>query len=120
MLIVIGLSMTSITGDKDSEAQQELDISVLTPCSLIQIHLEFLPVVLSSINISKAILPVGPASAGERSCCGRGALLKVSSITVLWSAEPEINTLSIAQSFWSRPSCLGCHQRKRVPIVLAS
>lgn len=78
------------------------------------------PAVLSSINVSKAILPTGPASAGERSCWGTGALLKVSSMTVLWSAEPEMRTLSMAQSFWSRPSCLGCHQRKRVAISLAS
>ena len=81
---------------------------------------ENLPAVLSSINMSKAILPTGPASAGERSCWGTGALLKVSSMTVLWSAEPEMRTLSMAQSFWSRPSCLGCHQRKRVAISLAS
>lgn len=81
---------------------------------------EAVPVVLSSINMSKAILPTGPASAGERSCWGTGALLKVSSMTVLWSAEPEMRTLSRAQSFWSRPSCLGCHQRKRVAICLAS
>lgn len=79
-----------------------------------------LPAVLSSINMSKAILPTGPASEGERSCWGTGALLKVSSMTVLWSADPEMRTLSMAQSFWSRPSCLGCHQRKRVAISLAS
>lgn len=72
------------------------------------------------MNMSKAILPMGPASAGERSCWGTGALLNVSNITVLWSAEPEIRTLSMAQSFWSRPSCRGCHQRKRVAISLAS
>lgn len=33
MLIAIGLSMTSVIGDKDSEVQQELEISVLTACS---------------------------------------------------------------------------------------
>ena len=97
-------------------------------CDKPQLHLNVLclgflsksPEVLSSKNISKAILPTGPASAGERSCCGTGALLKVSSMTVLWSAEPEMRTLSMAQSFWSRPSCRGCHHRKRVAISLAS
>lgn len=95
----MGSSVTFVTVREDLEAQQDLEITALVSFSLIQIHLKPLPVVLSSMNMSKAILPVGPASAGERSCCGRGALLKVSSITVLWSAEPEINTLSIAQSF---------------------
>lgn len=93
----------------------QLLLNVLCP-----VFLSKSPEVLSSKNMSKAILPTGPASAGERSCWGTGALLNVSSMTVLWSAEPEMRTLSMAQSFWSRPSCRGCHQRKRVAISLAS
>lgn len=116
----MGLSVIAITVRQRFRGSAKSQIAALASCSLTQIQVERLPVVLSSMTMSKAILPVGPASAGERSCCGRGALLKVSSITVLWSAEPEISTLSIAQSFWSSPSCLGCHQRKRVPMVLAS
>lgn len=61
----------------------------------------------------------GVPSAGALSWLGRATPPKVSE---MWAreSEPEISTLSRAQSPWSAPSCCGCHQRTRTPSCRAA
>lgn len=78
---------------------------------------DFVPMV-SSRMADELLWRVCVPSAGALSWLGSAAPPNVSEIWT-WASEPEISTLSRAQSLRSAPSCCGCHQRIRTPTVRA-
>lgn len=74
---------------------------------------------VSSWWVNDPLWRVWVLSAGALSWLGRATPLNVSEIWA-WASDPEIRTLSRAQSPRSAPSCWGCHQRIRTPSARAA
>ncbi len=86
-------------------------VSVCRVCDLVPM--------VSSWMVDEPLCRVCVPSAGALSWLGSAAPPNVSEIWA-WASEPEISTLSRAQSLRSAPSCCGCHQRIRTPTARAA